>query len=260
MALDIFEQHGIKEVADVQVEALEDDARLGVKKGDIVLYLDTLKVSTVEMTAEQTEARGGKGNPPLIIWDFGREITITLQDALFSATSLALITGGAKKEAAAASAVAVRYTEQVVATAEGAFKPTKATGTEHIMWINKTQGTRGQIDAAAGTVTAAEDVAAGDVLQLFYDVQVSDTGGTAYEITIDASHFPGTYKIIGDTVARNRNGKDTSLQFVVPRAKFGSEVTFTMEAEGDPAVFDMNMRVLRPDDGQMIKFVKYSLE
>ena len=34
-----------------------------------VLYLDTLKVSTIEQTAEEAEARGGKGNPPLIIWD-----------------------------------------------------------------------------------------------------------------------------------------------------------------------------------------------
>ena len=34
-----------------------------------VLYLDTLKVSTIEQTAENTPARGGKGNPELIIWD-----------------------------------------------------------------------------------------------------------------------------------------------------------------------------------------------
>lgn len=34
-----------------------------------VLYLDTLKVSTIEQTAEETEATGGKGNAPLIVWD-----------------------------------------------------------------------------------------------------------------------------------------------------------------------------------------------
>ena len=34
-----------------------------------VLYLDTLKVSTIEQTGEEAEARGGKGNPPLLIWD-----------------------------------------------------------------------------------------------------------------------------------------------------------------------------------------------
>lgn len=34
-----------------------------------VLYLDTLKVSTIEQTAEVAEARGGKGNAMLIAWD-----------------------------------------------------------------------------------------------------------------------------------------------------------------------------------------------
>lgn len=33
------------------------------------LFLDSLKVSTLEQTAEEVEARGGKGNSPLIIWD-----------------------------------------------------------------------------------------------------------------------------------------------------------------------------------------------
>lgn len=34
-----------------------------------VLFLDTLKVSTIEQTAETADARGGKGNPKLITWD-----------------------------------------------------------------------------------------------------------------------------------------------------------------------------------------------
>ena len=40
MAQNIFEQFGLKEVANVQFEALEDNKRLDVKAGDIVMYLD----------------------------------------------------------------------------------------------------------------------------------------------------------------------------------------------------------------------------
>lgn len=65
-----------------------------------VLYLDTLKVSTIEQSAEQAEARGGKGNPPLIIWDYGKEINVTLEDALFSAKSMAIMFGNGKVNAA----------------------------------------------------------------------------------------------------------------------------------------------------------------
>ena len=45
--VNIFDKYGIKEVANVYFEALEDDIPAGVYKGDIVLFLDTLKVSTI---------------------------------------------------------------------------------------------------------------------------------------------------------------------------------------------------------------------
>ena len=61
----ILDRYGIKEVADVTFYKLDENG----KPQEPVLYLDTLKVSTIEQTAENTSARGGKGNPELIIWD-----------------------------------------------------------------------------------------------------------------------------------------------------------------------------------------------
>ena len=90
-----FDKYGIKEVANVYFEALDSDEKAGVYAGDIVLFLDTLKVSTIETTAENTAAQGGWGNPRLIQWDYGKEITVTLEDALISLESLRLMLGGA---------------------------------------------------------------------------------------------------------------------------------------------------------------------
>lgn len=266
MAQNIFEQYGIKEVADVQFEALEANARLGVEAGDIVMYLDTLKVSTIEVSADQTEAKGGKGNPPLIVWDFGKEISVTLQDALFTSTSLAVMTSAAVKEAKSDGKVVVRYTQEVTAAESMTLSHTPKTGTK-VRWLNLDKGTRGQVAAESTTVAlsgltgaGAVATAAGDRIKFFYDVEADGTeGNTAYEISIDAKNFPGTYKVYGDTVIRNRNGKDSPYQFVIERAKVDSNVTFTMEAEGDPSVFDMNLRVLRANDGGMLKFIKYDL-
>ena len=91
----ILDRYGIKEVADVTFYKISDGTD-GKKAGEPtvpVLYLDTLKVSTIEQTAESTSARGGKGNPELIMWDYGKEITVTLAEALFSAKSMALMYG-----------------------------------------------------------------------------------------------------------------------------------------------------------------------
>ena len=166
---------GIKEVADVAFYKLNEN---GVPTGDPVLVFDTLKVSNMEFTAEQAEARGGKGNAPLIIWDYGREITLNLEDALLSMETLAL------------------------------------------MFEND----------------ASKDAAADG-------------------ITISANTFPGTYYVEGKTFARNEsNGEDHLFTFKIHKAKINSEVTLTMEAEGDPTVFGMSLRVLRDKDGKMIEF------
>ena len=117
----ILDRYGIKEVADVTFYELGNDG----KPTNPVLYLDTLKVSTIEQTAEQAEARGGKGNPPLIIWDYGKEINVTLEDALFSAKSMAIMFGnGTVREYASASATAgdskfIMRTEEFLAEASG---------------------------------------------------------------------------------------------------------------------------------------------
>lgn len=174
-----FEKFGIKEVADVRFYEV-GSVTVG-EHGDIttevepVLDLDSLKVSTMEFTAEQTEARGGKGNPPLIIWDYGREVNVTLEDALLSIKSMEVMFG--KK------------------SADG-------------------------------------------------------------RIVIDANTFPGTYAIVGKTFARNfEDGKDHLFTFYIPKAKVQSENTITMEAEGDPSVFNMSLRVLRDKDGNMVELI-----
>ena len=61
----ILDRYGIKEVADVTFYSINPDG----SRGAPALYLDTLKVSTIEQTAETSDARGGKGNPKLISWD-----------------------------------------------------------------------------------------------------------------------------------------------------------------------------------------------
>ena len=108
MALTNF---GIKEVADVRFypanalkydrdqETLVWNTTDSAKKTPI-LEFTTLKVSNLEITAETTDARGGKGNSKLITWDHSRTATLTLEDALLSIDTIqALMGSGSKSEA-----------------------------------------------------------------------------------------------------------------------------------------------------------------
>lgn len=268
MALNIFERYGVKEVSNVTFEALADgrkgSAEEGVKKGDIVLYLDTLKVSTIEQTAENTEARGGWGNPSLIMWDYGKEINLNLEDALMSMESLRLMMGGKITEASTTEKVEVRRTAQFIATDKSL--PTKLEddyGVEvdsgnvtEYSWVNLSTGKRGQVTTEA--VLADGSFVAGDKIRIFWtEERDGSANNEAVQITISPSTFPGTYKIYGDTLIRNEDGQDSPFQFVINRAKVMSEVTLTMEAEGDPSTFSMTIRVLRDANNEMMKLIKY---
>jgi len=290
MAVNIFDKYGIKEVANVYFEALEDDPKANVYKGDIVLYLDTLKVSTIETTAESTDATGGWGNAKLITWDYGKEITLTLEDALMSLESLRFMLGGAIHKPAADDTVIVHHTEEVIVDADGKIPLPKdhLTGvtydeieasTEHpIRFINLTTGVRTQLTKgtykADSTLTfknpkmLGEDVEVpakkGDHIRVFWEEEITgaDNANAAVEVTISPDTFPGNYRVVGDTFMRSQDtGKDEAFQFVINKAKVLSEVTITLEAEGDPSTFEMTLNVLRDDNerGQkeMMKLIRY---
>ena len=301
MAINIFDKFGIKEVANVYFEALEDDMKAGVYKGDIVLYLDTLKVSTIETTAENTAAQGGWGNPKLIQWDYGKEITVTLEDALISLESLRFMLGGAIKRSKSDQKVLVHRTEEVVVGTgnklplpkdhlTGETLHPKALEGHPIRFINyggnddsTSAGLRTQIDydpnatgananemvaettlffknpAAVGN-SELKQALVGDHIRIFWVEEVI-TDDSAIEVTISPDTFPGTYKVVGDTFMRSeKTGKDEAFQFIISKAKVQSEVTITLEAEGDPSTFEMTLDVLRAtgeDGNEMMKLVRY---
>ena len=281
MAVNIFEKFGVKEVANVYFEALEDNAAFGEKAGDIVLFLDTLKVSSIETTAENVAAQGGWGNPKLVMWDYGKEINLTLEDALLSLESARIMLGGKiKTPGVNDEVVTVHYTAEAKAAGktislDNLVNPSTknyfAEGdlpTDEFRFINVTQGYRGVGKVSEGTITLTAndgkaEAADKDIIRLFWTVEkkgAESEGNTAVEITISPDTFPGTYKIVGDTFMRNTNGKDYPFQFVINKAKVLSEVTLTMEAEGDPSTFEMQINVLRDESGEMMKMIRYAEE
>lgn len=257
----ILDRYGIKEVADVTFYKLSN-AGLPTHP---VLYLDTLKVSTIEQTAEEAEARGGKGNAALIAWDYGKEINVTLEDALFSAKSMAIMFGNgtvkdfdsSEKTDADANADFIMKTIQIIPTQQG--KDPNA-GTDGKSWWVGPDGKKYEMLKpkyydAKGTAIAVSSLKAGEKYLCTFDLKA-----TGAVIEVSGNSFPDTYYVVGDTFARSEaSGNDEMFQFIIPKAKVTSENTITLEAEGDPSVFNMNLKVLRPADGIMMKLIKYEL-
>jgi hypothetical protein len=453
--MNIFEQYGIKEVADVTLYAIEldeNDDEMYIP----VLYMDTLKVSTVEQTAEQTSATGGRGNADLITWDYGKEITVTLEDALFTPASMGMIWGGvhdkypivikATKSWAPKCCNGINdndYTYDYTSNLTGPFNNIFNKTTEkwpdsdnevsiYVTRVNQLI----MLDANGGQAINADDLVTvdftvidkflcygegfiesdypdmrgykkfkydssnnrievfldcereiydvdidkvqtitydletkvkyksfydlykgntyqynlddteylermekciatetfcidtdinnyhshcrnnkrynnceltvfidpktmdvyepnansfqrkvrGNNLNNYYSVQEQTVSGNLHvikqyevyykwtrtkaptheslgtQITVDAFHFPGTFKLVGETYVRDRiNGKDQRYQFEIPLCKMSSETSLNLEAEGDPTTFSMSLKVLRKEDGTMMKLTQYKV-
>ena len=186
-------------------------------------------------------------NPRLVVWDFNKEINVTLEDALISLESLKFMLGGAIHKPTSTKPTIVRHTEEVVCGEDGKVpKPIEhlskvemtptASENHPIRVINLTTGVRCQLEYAAGNEsnaidgtyaidfknsalidnnataapTTTQQTKKGDHLRLFWDEQVTDaTTEAAVEVTISPSVFPGTYRVVGDTFMRSAaTGKD----------------------------------------------------
>ena len=287
----ILDKYGIKEVADVVFYELDSEGAPSAP----VLYLDTLKVSTIEQSAETVDATGGKGNVKLLTWDTNKELTLTLEDALFSAKSLGVMFGGNMTDNGVKQEVMKTLTNKDVKTigisggeGDGYFRFIIKNKKYAISKLKASyfKYAAGKTDPSPVAVTGTIAASAFDFItfDLLDCTEVTESDGAEYAVARSAKNTVGTssdngiisggitiditsnfdsntYYITGDTYARNYNsGKDEFLQFIVPKGKVSAEdVSLTMEADGDPATFSMTVNCLKDRDGSMIKLVKYTI-
>lgn len=203
-----------------------------------VLFLDTLKISTLEQTASEVYATGGKGNANLIGWDYGKEITVNLQDALFTPASMSAMFGSYDGNDFTKGVKEVKTLDRMEkCTAKRSF----------IVPAGNSNGTPTEADKTAQAVyydpntmqpyADGTPIAEGEIFYKFTRSVAYNGQSLGHMIEISADKFPGTYKVVGDTFVRSKEtGEDERFQFVIPQAKMQSEQSITLEADGDPTV------------------------
>ena len=270
--VNIFERYGIKEVANVYFEALGGDNDK-IPEGQIVLFLDTLKVSTIETSAENVSAQGGWGNPKLVTWDYGKEINITLEDAVISWEEMRILLGAEHRDETSKDVPVIRKNAEQKFTNKAAIKFPTGDGTTNrgkhnfpkeqpaeFSWIDMTNGARGDESDLETYAAELENVSTSNPVRFrFFWKETASADMPATELVISPDRYPGTYRVVGDALIRSeKTGNDEAFQFVINKAKLLSEVTLTMQAEGDPSTFNMTLNVLRDEDGNMMRLIKYN--
>ena len=244
-----------------------------------VMYFDTLKVTTLEGTAEVTDIQGGKGNATLASVSHSKAINVQFDDAIMTMSSLAVLTGGELREGTDDDKIVMTESE-LVKVADGATeiklsrKARKGSYVYIAQMINGILSTATRIDEPmakeSDTVSLKnfhnykEDSSEGEAtFRVFYEYEMGFPTKTEEltEITVLADKFAGTYKFIGDTLLFNQyTGLNDIFQIEIPKLKLDSSFSFNLNAATEAVVFSFKGKALRDDEGQMIKFRQLRVE
>lgn len=227
-------RYGIKEVANVIF--------FNTQTGKPEIFFDTLKVSSIENEAETAEARGGQGNNKLMAWDFGRTANLTMQDALLSDASLAMLAGNSVQTAD----VKVVEREQLTAVAGKvtlANTPVGGVSKVFVYEVNEFGQMGAEITGStlAGAVVTLP-VSANQTGSFIVFYEYTSASG-AKQVSFTGKAFPATYRVVGDTFVRGEDGKNYRMQFEIAKAKLSPTFSLTMDVE-NVSTFDFNLEVL----------------
>lgn len=238
------------------------------QKGQPVFYMDTAKTSTLEGAATTVYATGGRGNTRLIAWEGEKTLTFTVEDALLSPVSFAMLSGAGLLKAASDSTDQIHFHQTSTAIAaltsttgeiveidlNDALESSEkicSTAPIYVMALDDYGDITGKITNGWAvdetgkklTITAksTEDAKTytGPVMVDYYVIK---NASTVSEMQIDANNFAGYYYVEADTLFRRQSdGKDLPANITFPNVKIQSNFTFSMAATGDPSTFTFTM-------------------
>lgn len=264
---------GVREIANVVFKAknLQKIGPYTFAKGQPVFYMDTAKTSTLEGAATTVYATGGRGNTRLIAWEGEKTLTFTVEDALLSPVSFAMLSGAGLIKAASDSADTIHFHQTSNAIAAATKAVTESgntieidladalesseeicpTAPIYIMKLDDYGDITGEVLSGWETVTGGKklqitgvdkadvDKNSGAVMVDYYVIKKAST---VSEMQIDAGNFAGYYYVEADTLFRRQSdGKDLPANITFPNVKIQSNFTFSMAATGDPSTFTFTM-------------------
>jgi hypothetical protein len=226
-----------------------------------LISFDTLKMSNITSEGQQKEIRGGQGAELLLQYDFGRTANVEITDALVSMGSLEYLFGGTLTSG---TFTALRRAEGVLIADSGTKFPANITSKTLIgipvAVITKADGEKVKVTGTTGTLPTVSSYASGDKFVLWYEEQYTTTAedndpdtANIREMILKATDFPPTVRFIGETIVLDADkGRKIAFQIEIPKLKLNANFTLSLDAEGDPSVFDFS-GVALSHNGELMK-------
>lgn len=222
----------IQDTAKVYFKSLETENIVGVGYA---------QVSSITGSADETEVRGGIGNPLAYVIKSAKSIDLQVTSATFKPEFMALMQGTEYKDNQTEKimdSVYVRVEEEddkVVLNLPADLEDLKT------VRVEGTDGKQQDVDAFAGQVELPAEIAAkaGDELEVFYLKTIEGRS-----IDFDASKHPSKYRVEMSTLCYDRETATvhSDIHFIFPEATPSSEFTMNL-TNGEAYIPELNFKV-----------------
>ena len=207
----------------------------------------------------------GRGNAKLVGFSSNREAKITLQDAIFDNKAIAMLTGndlvnGTKLidrneiGSVTSSKLTLSKTPQGAIVSVFKLNADGTNGTEYTLGTPATNAT--DYSVSGKDLTFHTSVTNGTQFRVYYQV---NTATDAKSIKVSSDKFGKSFRVVLDVLVVDEYSKNAyEGQLRIPNAKFEDNFNLSFSADGDPAVLDLNMEILKsPVNTDMWELIVY---
>lgn len=249
------------------------------------LFLNSLKMNTIEGTSDMVMVKGGRGNGVYGVFESNKEVKFTLSDSLLD-PKMQAITFGSGIATLSASDKEIIYKREVFTIPQGATGaaldvtlsqiPVSATDVSVFKSGDSVSLDVELTNVGAGTPTTANDfkvttatkkvtfaadlvASAPATVTVYYKYEI--TSGERY--VVDSAKFTDcVFKVTMDGFYRDVTADgcavDVPVQVIIPRIKIMSKFKLEFKPDGDPMVFDLEVMALKPFNGtELMKIIRY---
>lgn len=222
---------------------IQDTAKVFFKSlvtGNIV-GVGYAQTSTIEGSAEETEVRGGIGNPLAYVIKSAKSIDLSITSATFKPEFLALMQGTEYKNMQTTDIIKSIYLRTEGTVGDLTVTLPEELNTLTTVRLEDTDGTQEDAAATTGVVTipTGYEVGVGEEIEVFYLESIT---GRALEF--DASKHPSKYRVELSTLCYDRETASvySDIHFIFPEATPSSAFSMSLQ-NGEAYIPEMSFKV-----------------
>lgn len=256
---------GNREICNVVLKPLKDK-KIGskvFKRGEPLFFFDSLKTGELEVNTTSVYAQGGRGNSKIIAWEGDKVITWRMQDALISPISFSILSGADLEVYDESNTTKVHFSEVSQARIHSSnlylekqfdnsisniyVFPLNDNGRPMMSLNSQGVNFRSQLFTTGKyrickSTTSTSDL---DLERGKYYLLDCYSNMPACQLVVTPKEISGDYKLEAEMLWRRQSdGEDYTIHLTIPHVKVNANMNFTMNAAGDPSVFDFTMDVI----------------